>query len=134
MAYTFDEKIVSDLHKDAYGYRPTQGWWDSWNYQDNDGKQAAWNTLLDDLKTSMNEEAAAEQRALDSFITQVNKTIALGANDEETAIRWILEGEDFSEYDYTYGASYAAYHFGLSYSNPFKEIFDKVMKSALTSR
>ena len=27
MAYTFDENLVSDLHKDAYGFRPSQSFW-----------------------------------------------------------------------------------------------------------
>lgn len=133
MAYTFDENIVSDLHKDVYGYRPTQGWWDCWNYRDNDGKQAAWNTLLDDLKIAMAREAEYEAIALEKFVKRISDTIALGAPDEETAISWILDGEGFDESDYQYGASYASYHFGLAYTNPFNKMFEKVMKSALTS-
>ena len=27
MTYTYDERIVSDLHKDAYGFRPGEGQW-----------------------------------------------------------------------------------------------------------
>ena len=51
-----------------------------------------------------------------------------GAGDMQTAIRWIIEGEDFSDIDYCYGADYCAYHFGLAYDNPFKEVFAEVCK------
>ena len=45
--YTFDETIVSDLHKDAYGFRPREYFWSEWEEATNDRKQAIWDDLLD---------------------------------------------------------------------------------------
>lgn len=117
MTYTFDENLVSDLHKDARGYRPTQGFWDCWNYQDDLGKQAAWNTLLDELSQKMERERAEDAAALAAFQKRIADTIALGARDEVTALKWIFEAEEFDEFDLRYGSDYVAYHFGLSYSD-----------------
>lgn len=126
--YTFDENIVSDLHKDAYGFRPTSGWWDCWHYQDNDGKQAAWNTLLDDLERSIAQQQAAEASAEIEFHQRIQGAMLIGAADEVTAIRWILEAEEFTEYDLAYGKSYVAWHFGLSYQNQFQDQIDEAIK------
>ena len=114
--YTFDESIVSDLHKDARGYRPTQAWWDCWNYQDDDGKQAAWNTLLLDLEDTMNRQRHAENMAMIAMHQRIQGTMLLGAKDEVQALKWIMEAEEFSDIDLQYGASYFCFHFGLNYN------------------
>jgi hypothetical protein len=128
MAYTFDEQIVSDLHKDAYGFRPSAGWWDCWKFQDDEGKQAAWNTLLDDLSRSMKEERDRHACAEDKFALQIANTIALGAADEKTAIRWILDGESLSDIDLMYGSDYVAFLFDLPYKGRFDKIISEVCK------
>ena len=45
-SYTYDEAIVSDLHKDAYGFRPREGFWNHWNLSTHDEKQEMWDGLL----------------------------------------------------------------------------------------
>ena len=45
--YTFDERILSDLHKEAHGFRPGLIFWDDWNVATNDQKQDIWNRLCD---------------------------------------------------------------------------------------
>ena len=45
--YTFDENIVSDLHKEAYGTRPGEYFWTDWDAANADGKQRIWDQLLD---------------------------------------------------------------------------------------
>lgn len=47
--------IVSDLHKDAYGFRPVQTFWTEWELLDDEGKQAVWDYMV---------------RALDSYIEE----------------------------------------------------------------
>lgn len=93
MGYTFDENIVSDLHKDARGYRPDASWWNCWNFQDDEGKQAAWNTLLDDLEQSNARERAEASAAAEEFMDRIEKMIEYGAADYETALRWIVDAE-----------------------------------------
>ena len=47
MTYTFATEIVSDLHKEAYGCRPTAEFMDMWhNGLSDDGRQAEWDYLL----------------------------------------------------------------------------------------
>ena len=48
--FTYSEDMISDLHKEARGYRPTEAFWNAWNFQDEEGKQTAWNVLVDELK------------------------------------------------------------------------------------
>lgn len=49
------------------------------------------------------------------------------ARDRQTAIRWLLEAENFTESDMMYGGSYACYVMGLPYS--YKEEFDAIMQT-----
>jgi hypothetical protein len=48
--YTFDENILSDLHKDAYGFRPSGDFFREWDLLDNDGKQDLWEQLIDAVR------------------------------------------------------------------------------------
>ena len=45
--YTYDSRIVSDLHKEVYGCRPTQAWMQAWNANSEDAKQMTEQELLD---------------------------------------------------------------------------------------
>lgn len=117
MAYTYDERLVSDLHKDARGFRPSQGWWEQWVLSSDQWKQQIWDGLLMELNREMERERAAEAAALVAFQKRIADTIALGARDEVTALKWIFEAEQFDDFDLRYGPDYVAYHFGLSYSD-----------------
>jgi hypothetical protein len=114
--YTFDESIVSDLHKDARGFRPSAGWWDCWNFQDNDGKQAAWNTLVDELAENNSRGREREKKAIKDFEDRIELLVSVGARDRDTAIRWIIESLNLSEIDKMYGGSYICYLLDLPYS------------------
>ena len=49
--YTFSEELLSDLHKDARGFRPRSEWfWNNWNTSNDDGKQAIWDNLVEELE------------------------------------------------------------------------------------
>lgn len=117
MAYTFDENIVSDLHKDARGYRPREYFWEEWNSSSDFDRQAIWDGLLEELRADMEGARAADAAALAAFQKRIADTIALGARDEVTALKWIFEAEEFDDFDLRYGSDYVAYHFGLSYSD-----------------
>jgi predicted Fe-S protein YdhL (DUF1289 family) len=116
MSYTFDENIVSDLHKDARGFRPSQYWWDQWNLCSDDQKQTMWDALSQELSETMDRERKAEARAALALCERLEQMYALGAKTEVQALKWIMEAEEFDDSDLRYGASYFCYHFGLSYS------------------
>lgn len=114
--YTFDANIVSDLHKDARGFRPSQYWWDQWSLCTDDQKQTMWDALCVELEEEMDREKLEQARALAKLLDRILETMKLGADDQKTAIKWIMEAEEFSDYDMQYGPSYFCYHFGLNYS------------------
>jgi hypothetical protein len=114
--YTFDENIVSDLHKDARGYRPTEYFWEEWTQCGDDTRQAMWDNLCRELEETMDCERKAEARAALALCERLEQMYALGAKTEVQALKWIMEAEEFDDSDLRYGASYFCYHFGLSYS------------------
>jgi hypothetical protein len=116
MAYTFDENIISDLHKDARGFRPSQYWWDQWELCSDDQKQVMWDSLIQELNEAMEQQRKDEARAAFALTQRLEQMYELGATSEVQALKWIMEAEEFDDYDIQYGPSYFCYHFGLSYS------------------
>ena len=93
--FTFDDHIVSDLHKDARGFRPHVAFWEGWNSSDDENKQAIWDGLLRELERTQAEEARIEAECLAAFEEEVQDCIELGAGDRQTALRWMTSEETF---------------------------------------
>jgi hypothetical protein len=110
MTYTFDENIVSDLHKDTFGHRPSEQFWVKWEGSSNDEKQKIWDNLLVCLEAEIKAEKEREDRAVKRFEERVAKTMEVGARDREMAIRWIMEADkadgDFEYLEYLNGLPY----------------------------
>ena len=62
--YTFDDNIISDLHKDARGFRPNEYFWEEWTQSPDDAKQQIWDSLCIEMEQSMAEQKAAEAAAV----------------------------------------------------------------------
>lgn len=124
--YTFDEQILSDLHKDAYGHRPSNSFWREWSHADDDSKQQIWDSLLEDLEDEMKSKREAEVAAIQHLEANVQRNMDLGAPDRETAIRWILQSLDLSEMDMQYGGTYVCYELNLPFD--MAPTFDPIMK------
>jgi hypothetical protein len=129
--YTFDENIVSDLHKDARGYRPSQSWLQLWDESHSSRKQEIWDDLCEELEQAMALEELDQARALAKLSDRILETIKLGADDTKTAIKWIIEAEEFSDFDLQFGADYFCYHFGLNYSVKSKFPIQEAMNEML---
>ena len=116
MDYTFDENTVSDLHKDAYGIRPGSAFWAQWDAACDDGKQAIWDRLLRSLDAAMEGEREREQRAIERFEALVRVNIDAGAEDRETALRWIMDASrangDWEYLCFQYGLPYCYFERG----------------------
>ena len=93
--YTFDEQTVSDLHKDARGFRPRAAFCEGWAQSDDDNKQAIWDGLLRELERHQAWEAMREREALSEFQAELESIIDLGAGDRQTALRWMTQSETF---------------------------------------
>ena len=108
--YTYDDNIISDLHKDAMGFRPSESFWDFWISATPDEKQKEWDSLCNLLEREIEREKAEQEIAIKRFEDLVEKTIASGARDRETALRWIMDASD-CDGDW----EYLCYHHGLPY-------------------
>ena len=115
MTYTFDENLVSDLHKDARGSRPDEYFWEEWTNIDAAGKQFIWERLLGELAVAQKEEQTREQSAIDSFEKHVVSLESI-SNSRKQSIRWIIEGLALTDSDKMYGGDYICYKLGLPYS------------------
>jgi hypothetical protein len=108
--YTFDENIVSDLHKDAYGFRPCQNWWADWGSMNNVGKQQEWDSMIDAMERREASRKEAERASIVVFEHNVTTTIANGAKDRATAIRWLMDAStangDVEFFEYLMGIPY----------------------------
>jgi hypothetical protein len=93
--FTFDENIVSDLHKDAYGFRPVGCFWTEWEGANDAGKQVIWDQLVRGVAESIEADNQAEADAIRAFDAEVALYIENGALNRETAIRWMSQGEKF---------------------------------------
>ena len=94
--YTFDENILSDLHKDAYGFRPrSEEFWAAWDAADNDGKQRIWDNLLDDLDRALETEREYQQEAIADLEDRIRFMIStvVGCTRED-AIRYLHDVYD----------------------------------------
>ena len=129
MFYTYDDQTYSDLHKDAYGYRPRDN---HWNCLTPVGKQIKWDSVLEDLDLHMEQEAADEAVAVEQFEAHVSEVVSLGGGSvgRDTAIRWIVEGLDLSSDDIAhYGGEYVCYKLGLPFH--MQGVFDLACEDIL---
>lgn len=105
-----DSDSVSDLHKDARGYRPSQEWWAEWMAMDDAEKQRTWDTLIERMNERNAEEEAHEQAAIKAFERTVKTTIEGGAVTRARAIQWLVDAADvrgdFEYFEYTMGLPY----------------------------
>ena len=53
MKYTYDTELLSDLYKDAYGFRPDAEYFKAWKEYPDDFKQTIWNRILVDLAAAV---------------------------------------------------------------------------------
>jgi hypothetical protein len=125
VTYTFDEAIVSDLHKDAFGFRPSEGFWFNWNFASDDAKQTVWDGLIYALNRAMDEQKAAYDAAKSEYEARLAEYISIGAKDRATAIRWLVQSLELTETDKWYGAEYICYTLGLP--NQMKSEFEGVI-------
>ena len=90
------ERLISDysdIHKDARGFRP-RGNLDGVS---NDTLEAMIADLHYEAAEAAEDERRAELLAVEEFEERLESLIASGAGHRETALRWLLEGEDTTD-------------------------------------
>ena len=93
--YTYDENILSDLHKDAYGIRPSETFYREWDLLDSDGKQDLWDALVDAVGDSIREEERHHNMAIAEFESWVKQTMKIVVDStREDCIRMMHDAHD----------------------------------------
>lgn len=124
--FTFDLETYSDLYKDTYGFRPRGTIFyhpDTTDAQ----RQAIWDDLLIAHERAMDEYDAALVAADEAFEAQIVANIQYGAVSREVAIRWIIDGHNFTEYDFIEGFGYFQYLSGIS--EKYREEVSGILKN-----
>lgn len=91
------QSIISDMHKDAYGFRPRgEVFWAGLD------TEIACREKLEELDIAVGaviaEDAKREREAVIKFEIAVLDVIDAGAGDRETAIRWMMDDEPSTEH------------------------------------
>ena len=118
--YTFCDNTVSDLHKDAWGRRPSNSFWFHWNCGTDDAKQKIWDELVDDMVSNDKAEAQTKKDNASNFYLRIKDVCKLGASNYRTAIRWILEADEL-EHDQYYEGGQLVWEYNLAYRH--KKLF-----------
>ena len=120
--YTYSDELVSDLHKDAWGHRPTQSFWFHWEIADKDAKQAIWDNLIVDMEKNDKAIYLAKKQKATELVKRIKETCKLGAKTYKNALKWILDAEGYMEDRMCLNdAGYLCYLFGLDYR--FEKVF-----------
>lgn len=109
--YTFDENTISDLHKDAYGRRPSRLFWDMWATAHDDQKQAFWDEAIEALKWSIEQEKQQQTAAIAATEKRIAEILEMvvGATRAD-AIRYLDEA-----YDTRGDINFLEFHLGIPY-------------------
>ena len=93
--FTYSNDIISDLHKDVYGYRPREAFWADWDNCTPAEKQKTWDEYCNALEANAIQEAVQEAADVAKFEDRVQDVIAIGAGNRTTALEWIVGQETF---------------------------------------
>lgn len=117
MTYSFDENCLSDLYKDANGFRPGEGFFARWDACDDDGKQAIWDSLVSTLERNEQIEREAHLHAIKRFESRLFDVMSIMPSiDRKRAIAVLRESIAKCEDDTVLTDDhYAEFSFGLPY-------------------
>ena len=102
------ETSIWDLYKDVNGIRPR---WMDFSAMSDANLSAEYDSLLDQLEENNKRDAVEQAEAIVRFEQSIVDTIAMGAADRDTAIRWLRDAEQDEYMD----DDYFCYHHGLPY-------------------
>lgn len=113
--YNYDETLVSDLHKDARGFRPREDFWRDWETLTDAGRQDVWDGLLREVDRAIEEQKVAEWQHLEKFRAALTRVMESQGVDWRTAMRWLMQadnlrddvGQDVEHFLWGWGLSWA---------------------------
>ena len=117
--YTFDDNIVSDLHKDARGFRPCEYFWEEWTQSPDNVKQIIWDKLVVEMEESMAQQKADEARALVEFRKIIAAQMELCNVSWTRALEYLADAEDMS-IEHEQDFDYFLWNQGIGYEDRIK--------------
>jgi len=108
--FTFDVDVYSDIYKDTYGVRPHYDRFYGADTTDEE-RQEIWDRLIVAHEEAMGNYERAEQEAIRNFEQTIQLAIDAGANDRDTAIRWLKDS--FNDEDVKLDEDYFKFCMGL---------------------
>ena len=133
MAYTFSNELISDLHKDARGFRPCEYFWEEWTQSPDNVKQIIWDNLCEEMEASMASQKEAEAQALIEFREEIRQVMNLVSCKWHDALRMLMvaEGHEVGYNTHDQDFDYFLWDQGIGYEdrikirNLYKEAFQK---------
>ena len=120
--FTFDSQIVSDLHKDAFGYRPSSDWLNNWNnIMSDEERQVEWDYLCKALEQTIEEDRIREQYDLEMFEHQLKVSMDAHKISEETALRWMTQVERF---EHNQDIEHWVWKYGILFTERGKQVVE----------
>jgi hypothetical protein len=108
----FSDSIVSDLHKDAYGFRPGPAFAARWNAADQEGRREIWDSLCEDLESEMAREKAEQESAIAEWREDIARIMGTLKWSKKRAIRHDMESHGCDSRD----VGFYCYKRGMGYS------------------
>ena len=100
--------FTTDAHKDAYGFRPRGYNYNEWTMSQ---LEAEADRLSDEVTQVILEREFTEAREVEALEVRIADLIYMGAEDRNTAIRWICDSIDHGG-----DLSYVCYELGVPYN------------------
>lgn len=105
-------ELISDLHKDARGFRPSSDWFEGFNACSLEEKREIYQSLIEEANQAADEDAAREAKNIadkmayyEALQSEYNISLA-------KAIAWDMEAEevngDVGYYEYKIGVRYGS--------------------------
>lgn len=113
-AYVSDA-CFSDLHKDAYGFRPSGDRWASWYAMSEAELLEEEAYMCRIVEREIDEDRQRKADAAARFEAAIAATIAAGAADRATAIRWMIDAEDCAQDVEWYGMEAFEWRMGIDF-------------------
>ena len=91
VGFTYDDNLYSDLHKDAYGFRPSPFSYSMWAGFSPEDKQIEWDHLIKVSAERYEAEVQEQKQATHDLELRIQNLLVSGARDRNMAIRWLDE-------------------------------------------
>lgn len=87
-------ELISDLHKDARGFRPTADFYRYFESKTDAEKQIVWDELVEDLDNEIARRKILQAQALEAFTQRINGMVQDYGITRAAALRWDMESFD----------------------------------------